>query len=148
MIAAGLKLYGFIPELHALAKGLFEATGLFDLGRLPETFGGHPRDRQHPPPGIYPKACAPQAWSAGAVVQMIQALLGLVPLAPFDLLAVDPDLPEWLPEVTLEGLRVGDSTVSLAFRRDASGLTDYRILAAQGPVRVERQALARFGGVA
>lgn len=50
MIAAGLKLYGFIPELHALAKGLFEATGLFDLGRLPETFGGHPRDASTPIP--------------------------------------------------------------------------------------------------
>ncbi|HEX6607534.1 MAG TPA: glycogen debranching N-terminal domain-containing protein, partial [Chloroflexia bacterium] len=57
--AFGMKRYGFHRECNALARGMFEAAALFAHYRLPETFGGHPRDRAHPHPGIYPDACAP-----------------------------------------------------------------------------------------
>ncbi|MDB5101928.1 MAG: Amylo-alpha,6-glucosidase [Cyanobacteria bacterium RYN_339] len=138
-IALGFKRYGLIAELHALAKGLFDATRLFDLNRFPEAIGGHARDALHPHPGIYPHSCAPQAWSASAVVVLIQALAGIVPLAKLGTLVIDPELPDWLPELTLENVQVGDARVSLAFKRDAGGHTDYQVLARQGSVRVVRQ---------
>ncbi|MGH7011751.1 MAG: MGH1-like glycoside hydrolase domain-containing protein, partial [Caulobacteraceae bacterium] len=40
----GLKRFGFAGAQHRLAKALFEASQIFHLGRLPEVFGGHPRD--------------------------------------------------------------------------------------------------------
>ena len=61
VIGFGLKRYGFNQQLHRLAKAMFDAAQLFDFDRLPEVFGGQPRDRRHPHPGIYPDANSPQA---------------------------------------------------------------------------------------
>src|SRR5215467_1230006 len=116
-----MKRYGFADEAATLVKGLFDAAALFEQVRLPETFGGHPRDARHPHPGIYPDACAPQAWSASAVMWLIQAMLGMWSYAPLQALIVDPALPDWLPEVTLHGVQVGQARVSLRFYRDGSG---------------------------
>ncbi len=134
----GLKRYGFAASLHRVAKGLFDASELFHLDRLPEVFGGHARDRRHPHPGIYPGACAPQAWSASAVVMLVHAMLGLIPLVPVGTLIVDPELPEWLPEVTIEGVRVAEATVDLRFRRDASGFTEHEVVRASDGLAVRR----------
>ena len=86
----------------------------------PEVFGGHPRDARHPHPGLYPGACSPQAWSAGAVILLVQTMLGLTPLAPRGTLVVDPALPAWLPEVTIPqypgGRLAGSPHVSAATR--------------------------------
>jgi len=136
--AYGLARYGLVEALHRVAKAQFDATEVFHLDRLPEVFGGHPRDARHPHPGVYPGACAPQAWSASAIVFLVHAMLGLTPLAPLGMLIVDPALPAWLPEATLEGIRVGDATVSLRFRRDAEGATSHEVLAGGGRVRVHR----------
>ncbi len=138
LTAFGLKRYGFAPLLHRVAKALFDATELFHLDRLPEVFGGHPRDRRHPHPGIYPGACAPQAWSASAVVMLVHAMLGMLPLAPRRTLIVDPDLPDWLPEVTLDNVRIGRSSVDLRFRRDASGATECEVLRSGNDLRIHR----------
>jgi glycogen debranching enzyme len=124
----GLKRYGFDAAMHAVAGGLFAASQIFDLDRLPEVFGGHPRDERHPHPGLYPGACSPQAWSAGAVILLVNTMLGLLPLAPRQTLIVDPSLPEWLPEVTLQNIRVGQSRAGLRFRRDASGYTEVEVI--------------------
>jgi glycogen debranching enzyme len=134
----GFKRYGFDAPLHRLANGLFDASELFHLGRLPEVFGGHARDLRHPHPGIYPGACTPQAWSASAVIFLVHAMLGITPLAPARTLIVDPSLPEWLPEVTLEGIRVGQARVDLRFRREASGATRHEVLASLGDLTVHR----------
>ncbi len=136
----GLRRYGFATALHRLAKGLFDASEVFHLGRLPEVFGGHPRDQRHPHPGVYPGACAPQAWSASAVVTLVQAMLGLIPLAPRGMLIVDPELPDWLPEVTLEGVRVGGACVTLRFRRDGAGFTSHEVVGPTGDLRIHRPA--------
>lgn len=137
-LALGLKRYGLTPLLHDLAKGLFESTRLFEMHRLPEVIGGHSRDSRHPHPGVYPQANAPQAWSSSSVILMIQALLGIAPMAPFRILLLDPDLPEWLPEVTLHDLQVGEAFVSLRFWRTPDGKTHYRILKRKGPLLVVR----------
>lgn len=47
------------------------------------------------------------------VFTLLQAMLGLYPFAPLKLLLVDPHLPEWLPEVTLRNLSVGEARADI-----------------------------------
>lgn len=138
LIGFGLKRYGFTSELHRLARALFEASGLFHLDRLPEVFGGHIRDSRHRHPGVYPGASAPQAWSASAIVLLTHAMLGIVPLAPLNALIVDPDLPDWLPELTLDNIRIDSARIGLQVSREASGDTRYDITGNRGDLRVYR----------
>ena len=70
---------------------------------------------------------------------MIQAMLGIFPYAPLRLLFLDPHLPEWLPVLRLENVRVGTATADLEFRRDQAGRTDYRVLDVRGELRIIRQ---------
>lgn len=135
-IVAGLARGGFVTEMLRLCRAQLEAAALFDEARLPEVFAGHSRDEEHPFPGLYPRADWPQAWSASAVVAMMQAMLGIVLDAPRKRLVVDPHLPEWLPELTLRGIRVGSATVSLRFAREPSGATAWSIEDLTGAVRV------------
>jgi glycogen debranching enzyme len=137
--AFGMKRYGFAAECNQVAEAIFDAAALFAHTRLPECFGGYPRDARHPHPGIYPDACAPQAWSASAVFWLIQAMLGLWAYAPLNALVVDPVLPPWLPELTLRDLRIANARISLQFKRDQSGRTDYRVLRREGTLHVLRQ---------
>ena len=146
IIAFGLKRYGFVDAMHAVASGLFAASQIFDLDRLPEVFGGHPRDARHPHPGLYPGACSPQAWSAGAVIFLVDTMLGLTPLAPRGTLVVDPSLPAWLSAVTLHHVQVGGSHASLRFRRDMSGYTEVEVLD-DGGLHIVRPAAPFSPGV-
>ena len=52
-------------------------------------------------PVQYLGANVPQAWAAGSVFALLQAILGIQPDAPRDRLFVDPALPAWLPDITL-----------------------------------------------
>ncbi|WP_448627949.1 glycogen debranching N-terminal domain-containing protein [Geodermatophilus sp. URMC 64] len=137
--ALGLARYGRWAELHALAEGLFAATACFAEHRLPETLAGLPRDPAHPFPGFYPRSCSPQAWSASAVIAMVQALLVLRPVAPARCVLVDPHLPAWLPDLTLTGLRIGGSTATLQVRRRRDGTAAVHVTDASGPLTVLRQ---------
>ncbi|MEU5945847.1 glycogen debranching N-terminal domain-containing protein [Micromonospora sp. NPDC047465] len=125
-IGLGLARYGCWEHLHRLAEGMFAAAALFTEHRLPEVLSGLPRDDAHPHPGVYPNSCSPQAWSASAVVALIQALLALRPAAPLRTIFVDPHLPEWLPDLVLEGVQVGGRTVDLTVRRGRGGRTSLR----------------------
>ncbi|HEX6096936.1 MAG TPA: glycogen debranching N-terminal domain-containing protein [Thermoanaerobaculia bacterium] len=138
--AIGFWRYGLHDRVQQIARAQFEAASLFEFHRLPELFGGHPRDEEHPFPAIYPNACSPQAWSASAVFSLLQAMLGLYPYAPLKMLVVDPHLPEWLPELTLSDLRVGKARVTIHFKRGKHGRTAYRILDKRGTLHVVRQA--------
>ncbi|HEY0372005.1 MAG TPA: glycogen debranching N-terminal domain-containing protein [Thermoanaerobaculia bacterium] len=138
--AIGLMRYGLYDRVHQIARAQFEAASLFEFHRLPELFGGHPRDADHPFPAIYPNVNSPQAWSASAVFSLLQAMLGLYPYAPLKMLVVDPHLPDWLPEITLRDLRVGKARVTIHFHRGKSGRTTYRILDKRGTLHVVRQA--------
>ena len=135
----GFVRYGLHAHAERLARALFEAAALFDFYRLPELFSGHTRDDAHPFPAMYPQANSPQAWSASAVFCVVQALLGLYPYAPLNLLLVDPHLPEWLPELTLRDLRVGQSRAAIRFFRRKDGTTDYRVEDVEGKLRIVRQ---------
>jgi hypothetical protein len=133
--------YGLHRYAQQLSCAQFEAAALFDFFRLPEVFSGHQRDADHPFPALYPQSNSPQAWSASAAYSMLQAMLGLYPYAPLNLLLVDPHLPDWLPEITLRGLRVGEARADLRFFRDASsGDSGYEVLDVEGTLHVLRQA--------
>jgi glycogen debranching enzyme len=135
----GLTRYGLLSHMERICHAQFEAAGLFDYCRLPELFSGHARDSQHPFPAFYPDANSPQAWSASGVFSLLESMLGLYPYAPLNLLIVDPQLPEWLPEITLDNLRVGSAVLKMRFYRNANGGSDYQILDQRGLLHVFRQ---------
>jgi glycogen debranching enzyme len=117
LIAAGFARYGHKGAVDRVFTGLFEAAKYMDLRRLPELYCGFLRGRQRGPT-LYPVACSPQAWAAGAPLMLLQSSLGL----QFDvdqnvILLRHPRLPAFLDEVTLRNLRLGDSTVDLMLRR-------------------------------
>ncbi len=87
-IAWGLRRYGFKEEAAQIAAGILDAAEFFD-GRLPEAFGGYPREMTRYPVQ-YPTACSPQAWSTGAPLLLLRTMLGLEPHGEH--LIVDPGL--------------------------------------------------------
>ena len=143
--AFGLMRYGFVDHMHKVAAALFATTQVFDLDRLPEVFGGHTRDARHPHPGLYPGACSPQAWSAGAVILLVMTMIGLTPLAPRGTLVVDPVLPDWLPEITIRNIQVGAARASLRLRRNSTGHTDVEVMDGGGLYVVRPAAAIRPG---
>jgi glycogen debranching enzyme len=131
--------YGLHAEMWRLARAIFEAAALFDYARLPEVFGGHTRDQEHPFPGLYQRADSPQAWSASVPFAIVQALVGIYPYAPLNVLFLDPWIPDWLPEITIEDMRVGNALITLNFKREPNGKTSYRIVRMKGGLHVIRQ---------
>lgn len=137
-IAFGLRRYGFDARMLDLFEANIRLAMLYDRYRVPECVGGYARTA-FPHPGAYPRANVPQAWNQSAMPLYLQTLLGLQPVAPLHLLVVDPILPEWLPVVTIEGLRLGKSTATLRFSRDKHGRTDAEIVRKHGPLHLVRQ---------
>ncbi|GAA2224429.1 glycogen debranching N-terminal domain-containing protein [Micromonospora olivasterospora] len=88
-IAWGLRRYGFAEEAATIADGIIAAAQYFD-GRLPEAFGGYPRELTKFPVE-YPTACSPQAWSTGTPMLLLRTMLGLEPHEGH--LGVEPRLP-------------------------------------------------------
>jgi len=137
-ILFGLRRYGFTDQTHDLARAMYDLARLWPGGRVPECVGGYARtELSHP--GAYPRANRPQTWNQSVWPILLQCLLGIVPYAPLRLLLVDPILPAWLPELVLRGLRVGDASVDLRFRRDPDGASHYEILRKRGKLRIIRQ---------
>ncbi len=139
-VAAGLKRYGFHKQTNRIATAIFDAAISTDYMRLPELFCGFTR-RTPNRPVSYPVACSPQAWAAGSPFLLLQAMLGLSARAHENLLTINnPVLPPWLNVVELRNLRVGDSVLSLAFRREGE-MTAFTMLSRQGSVRVIMEEL-------
>jgi glycogen debranching enzyme len=134
LIALGFKRYGFADECARVARDIFEAASYFEGYRLPELYAGLVRR-----PGSFPVqylgANIPQAWAAGSVFQLIQAILGLRGDAPRNRLTVHPSLPHWLPTVQLEGLDVGRTRLTLKFWREGE-VSRWEVLEQDGP-RIE-----------
>ncbi len=126
LIALGFKRYGFRAEANAVAEDINRAAGFFTQRQLPELYSGVQRDDTNFPVQ-YLGANVPQAWAAGSVFALVQAMLGLEPDAPAGVLRVNPVLPEWLPDLTLHDLRVGANVFDIEFRRSPEG-TDYQVL--------------------
>jgi glycogen debranching enzyme len=137
-IVFGLARFGFRQRAAELAEGLFALTQLYPDYRIPETVGGYPRG-DRPFPGAYPRSNTPQLWNATVFPLLLQSLLGLQPLAPLKLLVVDPHLPEWLPDVTIENLHVGEARATVRFWRDKDGDSHGEIVRKHGSIHMLRQ---------
>lgn len=137
-ILFGLRRFGFDAEALRLCRAIYDLAMLWRGRRIPECVGGY--DRQEAPyPGAFPQANVPQSWNLSVFPILLQTLLGMRAVAPLKLLAVDPTLPAWLPDVTVRNLRVGEASVSLRFWRDRSGESHYKVLKKQGELRIVRQ---------
>jgi hypothetical protein len=78
----------------------------------------------------------PQAWAAGSVFALLQAILGIALDAPEGRIFVDPDLPAWLPDITLHDLRLGKRAFDMRFWREGD-VTRYEVL--HGPAEMVEQ---------
>ena len=118
LIAYGLAKYGSKNGVNLIFDGLVRATTYMDHRRIPELYCGF-RRRRGRGPTIYPAACSPQAWAAGAPFLLLQAMLGL----EFDpegrrILLVNPRLPTFASKVTIRNLTLGGASVDIAMRQD------------------------------
>ena len=117
MVAAGFARYGFRNEPLAVLDAMFEASLSMNLYRMPELFCGFTREPGEGPIW-YPVACAPQAWASASVFLLLQSVLGLEIKAGRRLVQFTrPKLPEFLREIWIRDLRIGQDTVDLALVR-------------------------------
>ncbi len=123
LVAAGLARYGFTAPALVLFDAMFAAARSFDLNRLPELFCGFERGATGRPV-LYPVACVPQAWAAGAPFLLLQAALGLRIDGARQVVELhEPRLPEWLEWVELRELSVGGGGwIDLLIRRHGQGV--------------------------
>jgi glycogen debranching enzyme len=134
IIAMGLKRYGYHTEANRIAEGIFAAACYFEAGRMPELFGGIERQPDSFPVP-YPDANIPQAWAAGSILLLIRAMLGLQANAAQRQLVLHPTLPEWLPDLILTNLKIGDATLSLRFWREAAQ-THWQVTHQEGELNI------------
>ena len=147
IIAAGLRAMGYTRQALAVAQGILQMTAQQAYQRPPELFCGFPRwqnsaDETSPEssPVRYPVACLPQAWATGAIFQLLQTMVNLVPDAPNNCLRiVHPTLPESVEQISLKNLRVGQTLLNLEFERSDKA-TACRVVNKRGNLRVVIEA--------
>jgi glycogen debranching enzyme len=109
----GMARYGHKRACARVLAALFEATVHFDLLRIPELFCGF-RQRPHEGPTLYPVACAPQAWAAGAVFLLLEACLGLeLDAATSEIVLNRPILPRSIDRLAIRDLEINGARVDL-----------------------------------
>jgi glycogen debranching enzyme len=117
LIAMGFARYGLRDALLALFDGIFGTSQFMDLHRLPELFCGFCRETGQPPTR-YPVACIPQAWSAASVFGLLDALLGFSFDPAAERIHVNwPVLPDYVDEIRISGLSIGEGQMDLLLRR-------------------------------
>ena len=135
LIARGFARYGLRAPTLRVFSGLFDAAAYMDLRRLPELFCGF-RRLQGAGPTSYPVACSPQAWASTTPFALLEACLGL----EFDPTLQEirfrqPRLPEFLNEVIIRKLTLGDSRFDVMLRRYGNEVS-VNLLDRQGDGRV------------
>jgi glycogen debranching enzyme len=135
IIAMGFKLYGFSAEVARIAHDISVAAEYFRLNQLPELYTAFEREETNFPVQ-YIGANVPQAWAAGSAFMLTQALLGFLPDAPRNKLYVDPSLPRWLPDLTVQDLRIGKHKLDIRFWREEEE-TGFEVIKGE-PMVVER----------
>lgn len=135
LIALGLARYGLKPALDRVFKGMFDAASYMDLGRLPELFCGFRRGRGQGPT-LYPVACSPQAWASATPFALLQASLGLeFEPAEKEIRLRNPRLPQFLDQVILRNLRLGQSSVDLRIHRHGEDVS-LQVVRTEGQIQV------------
>lgn len=134
LIIAGMRRYGHAPEANELIRSLLDAALTQPLTRLPELYCGYARSGDvvaTAAPVEYPVSCSPQAWAAGTAPLLVRTLLGLDVDLDRERLLVNPALPPWLNELSLDHMHVLGQNASISVRRAG---TDY-VVKASGPVK-------------
>jgi glycogen debranching enzyme len=117
IIALGFKRYGFGAEAARIARDISEAGSHFLMNSLPELYTVTERG-ETAFPVQYIGANVPQAWAAGAVFHLMQAMLGFSADASNGKLYLDPALPAWLPDITLIDLSAARQQFDIRFWRE------------------------------
>jgi glycogen debranching enzyme len=118
-----------------ILSGLLDLSIFVELHRLPELICGFSR-RPGKGPTLYPVACSPQAWAAGAVFLVLQSCLGLLMSAKDSRIYLYyTALPESIQEVRIRNLKLGAASVDLALQRHAQ-MVGVEILKRTGDVEV------------
>ena len=135
LIAQGLARYGNKRGVGVVFEALVRATSYMDNRRTPELYCGFPR-RPGRGPTLYPAACSPQAWAAGAPFFMLQAMLGL----SFDPAArhirlVNPSVPAFAGDVTVRNLSLAGASVDFVVRQDGEAIS-LQVLRTRGDLQV------------
>lgn len=137
LIAAGIRRSGSDDAFLQVFEGILSAAMGFRFFRLPELFAGFNR-HDYSTPVRYPVACHPQAWAAGTIPFFVENLLGLVPDAfEHRLHIIRPLLPKMLNGFKVEGLRVGDASVDLQFKRSTDGGVVVHTLRKDGDLQID-----------
>jgi glycogen debranching enzyme len=135
LIALGLARYGQTKAVRQLFQGIFDTAAYMDLRRLPELFCGFPRKRGHGPT-LYPVACSPQAWASATPFTLLEASLGLEFDPPcHEIRMRNPMLPDFLDEVLLRNLQLGDASADITVRRYKDSIS-FDILRTRGQVQI------------
>ena len=135
MIALGFARYGLKRETARIFTGLFKYATENELRRFPELFCGFIR-RPHRGPTAYPVACSPQSWSAATPFGLLAACLGLeLAHAEDEIRFRDPVMPEFLQEIAIRDLRLGDSHLDVRLQRYGRDVT-VNVVSRRGPARV------------
>ncbi|HLI21351.1 MAG TPA: glycogen debranching N-terminal domain-containing protein [Stellaceae bacterium] len=135
IIAMGFGRYGLKEPLLRVMSGLFDATLFSETRGVPELFCGFAR-RKGMGPTSYPVACMPQAWSAAAIFAMLGAALGITfDVAGQRVLFIRPALPDWMDELRLTNLRLGDASADVVLRRSREAAALY-VTRRDGPIEI------------
>jgi glycogen debranching enzyme len=135
LIAHGLARYGLKDEALRIFTGLYDASLSVELYRLPELFCGFDR-APGSSPTQYPVACSPQAWASGAVFLLLEACLGLeIDATARRVRFRRPVLPEFLDEIEIANLCVGEAVIDIALQRHG-GDVGIDLLRREGQVEV------------
>jgi glycogen debranching enzyme len=135
LIAHGLKRYGLDRESMRVIDQLSACGVFFPRFRYPELFCGFSSE-EVPVPVEYPVACRPQAWASGAPLLMLRSYGGISADAPNGVLyIVRPQLPSWLEEIEILGMRVGKARVDLTFTRQ-DGMTAVQVVRKEGDLEI------------
>ena len=123
LIACGLARYGCKEAVTAIFDALVRATAYMEHRRIPELYCGF-RRRPGRRPTLYPAACSPQAWAAGAPFLMLQSMLGL----EFDyegrrIILVNPCLPASAGRIVVRNLSLGDANIDFALCQDGEAVS-------------------------
>ena len=147
LIAQGLARYGRKSGINLIFDGLVRATTYMEHRRIPELYCGF-RRRPGRGPTLYPAACSPQAWAAGAPFLMLQAMLGLefdhegAQDPPDQSLSACLSGPDHRSQSHARRRQVSTSPFARTARRVSAGIAHHRRSADFPAVRCERQALA------
>jgi glycogen debranching enzyme len=140
LIGAGFARYGMHEKALQVLTAMYDTSSEIDLHRLPELFCGfHRRGNSGGTPVLYPVACAPQAWAAGAVYMLLSACLGMKIDANERFVQFEnPQLPSGISELEIRGLQVQDASADLIVRRHSRGI-DVEVLEKRGQMEVTKR---------